>query len=58
MALTLRSAINKYYQNYKLDLKNNELTLEDWRQLYTIKKFLEPFYNTTLYTKKDYTTIN
>jgi hypothetical protein len=58
MALTLRLVINKYYQNYKLDLKDNELTLKDWRQLCIIKEFLKPFYNTTLYTKEDCVIIN
>jgi hypothetical protein len=58
VALTLRSAINKYCWNYKLDLKDDKLTLEDWRRLCTIKEFLKPFHDATLYTKGDYAAIN
>jgi hypothetical protein len=58
VALTLRSVINKYCWNYELDLKNNKLTLKDWRQLCIIKEFLEPFYNITFYTEEDCVTID
>jgi hypothetical protein len=53
VALTLRSAIDEYCRNYELDLKDDKLTSEDWRRLRTIKEFLEPFYNATLYTEGD-----
>jgi hypothetical protein len=39
VALTLRLVVDKYCQNYESDLKDNELTLEDWRRLCTIKEF-------------------
>ena len=43
VALALRAAIEKYCQNHESDLEDDKLTLEDWRQLCTIKEFLEPF---------------
>jgi hypothetical protein len=43
VALELWPAIEKYCQNHKSELKDNELTPEDWRRLRTIKDFLEPF---------------
>ena len=58
VALTLRSVIDEYCRNNKLDLEDDELTLEDQRQLRTIKEFLEPFHDTTLYTEGDCATIN
>jgi hypothetical protein len=58
IALTLRSVVNKYCQNYELDLEDDELILKDWRQLRIIKEFLEPFYDVTLYTKGDCAAIN
>jgi hypothetical protein len=58
VVLELRPAIKKYCQNYKSELEDDKLTPEDWRQLCTIKDFLEPFQSATLYTKRDYTAIN
>ena len=43
VALELWLAIEKYCQNHESELEDDELTLEDWRQLRTIKDFLEPF---------------
>jgi hypothetical protein len=43
IALELRPAIKKYYQNHKSELKDNKLTSENWRRLGTIKDFLKPF---------------
>jgi len=53
IALTLRAAIEKYCQNHKSDLEDDKLTPEDWRRLCTIKEFLEPFNQATLYTEGD-----
>jgi hypothetical protein len=53
IALELQPAIEKYCQNYKSELEDDKLTPEDWRQLCTIKDFLEPFQLATLYTKGD-----
>ena len=53
VALELWLAIEKYCQNYKSELEDDELTLEDWRQLCIIKDFLEPFQSATLYTEGD-----
>ena len=58
VALELWLAIKKYCQSYELELEDNELTLEDQRQLRTIKDFLEPFQLATLYTKGDLATID
>jgi len=43
IALAYRGAIEKYCQSFEDDLKDNELTPKDWRRLYTINDFLEPF---------------
>jgi hypothetical protein len=43
IALELRPAVEKYFQNYELDLEDDELSNTDWRRLCTIIKFLEPF---------------
>ena len=53
VAIALRSAIKKYCQNHESDLEEDELTPEDWRRLHTIKEFLEPFNQATLYTEGD-----
>ena len=53
VALELRSAVEKYCQNHKLDLQDDELTPDDWRRLRTIEEFLEPFHSATLYTEGD-----
>ena len=58
IALELWPTIEKYCQNHKSELKDNELTPEDWRQLCMIKDFLEPFQSGTLYTKGDCATID
>jgi hypothetical protein len=43
IALELRPAVEKYFQNYESDLKDDELSNTDWRRLRTITEFLEPF---------------
>jgi hypothetical protein len=53
VALTLRSAVDEYCQNYESDLEDDELTPEDWRRLRTIEEFLEPFHDATLYAEGD-----
>ena len=53
VALSLRSAIDEYCRNNESDLEDDELTPEDWRRLRTIKEFLEPFHDATLYTEGD-----
>jgi hypothetical protein len=53
VALELRAAVEKYCQIHESDLKDDELTPEDWRRLRTIKEFLEPFHSATLYTEGD-----
>ena len=58
VALELQLAIEKYCQNHKLELEDDELTPEDWRRLCTIKDFLEPFQLATLYTEGDCAAIN
>ena len=58
ITLELWPAIEKYCQNHESELEDDKLTLEDWRQLCTIKGFLEPFQSGTLYTKGDCATID
>ena len=53
IALELRLAVKKYFQNHKLNLEDNKLSNTDWRQLCTIIEFLELFSQATLYTKGD-----
>jgi hypothetical protein len=53
IALELRPAVKQYFQNHESDLKDNELSNADWRRLRTIKEFLEPFSQATLYTEED-----
>ena len=58
IALELRLAVEKYFQNHELDLEDDELSNADWRQLRTIMEFLEPFSQATLYTKGDIAAID
>ena len=53
VALQLRTAIEVYFQNHESDLEDDELTSADWKRLCTIKEFLEPFSQATLYTEGD-----
>jgi hypothetical protein len=53
VALELRPAVEQYFQNHESDLEDDELSNADWRRLRTIKEFLEPFTQATLYTKGD-----
>jgi hypothetical protein len=53
IALELRAAIEAYFQNHESDLEDDELTSVDWKWLRTIKEFLEPFSQATLYTEGD-----
>ena len=56
--LDLRLAVEKYCQDYKEELKNDILTPKDWKKLCTIKDFLAPFLQATLFTKGDSTSID
>jgi hypothetical protein len=58
IALELRLAVEQYFQNHESDLEDNKLSHVDWRRLRTIKEFLEPFSQATLYTKGDSTAID
>jgi hypothetical protein len=58
IALELRPAVEKYFQNHKLDLEDDELSNADWRRLCTIMEFLEPFSQATLYTEGDFAAID
>lgn len=53
IALELRPAVEQYFQNHESDLEDDELSNADWRRLRTIKEFLEPFSQATLYTEGD-----
>jgi hypothetical protein len=58
IALELRPAVEKYFQNHELDLEDDELSNADWRWLCTIMEFLEPFSQATLYTEGDIAAID
>jgi len=51
-------AINTYTKNYLTTLQADYLSPEDWKQLYTIKEFLQLFYRATLETQGDHATID
>jgi hypothetical protein len=53
IALELRPAVEKYFQNHESDLEDDELSNADWRRLRTIMEFLKPFSQATLYTEGD-----
>jgi hypothetical protein len=58
IALELRPAVEKYFQNHESDLEDDELSNADWRRLCTIIEFLEPFSQATLYTEGDIAAID
>jgi hypothetical protein len=58
MAIQHRDAIDKYTQLYDPELEFDELNPQDWKQLRTIKEFLQPFYRATTYTEGDSAAIN
>jgi hypothetical protein len=41
--LDKREQVEKYVQNHEDDLKENVLSFQDWKKLYTIKDFLAIF---------------
>jgi hypothetical protein len=51
-------AIDSYTKNHFAILEADYLTPEDWKQLCTIKDFLQPFYRVTLETQGDHATID
>ena len=51
--LNLRPIVEKYYQNHEEELEEDILTSKDWKKLYTIKEFLAPFSQATLFTEGD-----
>jgi hypothetical protein len=56
--LNLRSTVKKYCQDYKDELEEDILSHLDWKKLCTIKEFLSPFSQATLFTKGDSTSID
>ncbi len=58
IAIQHRDAIDKYTQLYDPELELDELNPQDWKQLRTIKEFLQPFYRATTYTEGDSVAIN
>jgi hypothetical protein len=56
--LNLKSAIEKYYSDYKNELKENILNFVDWKKLRTIKNFLAPFTRATFTAEGDSIFIN
>jgi hypothetical protein len=56
--LDLRLIVEKYCQDHKDELEDDILSFQDWKKLYTIKDFLAPFSQATLFTKGDSTSID
>jgi hypothetical protein len=54
----IRPAIEKYCQDHEDDLKEDILSHQEWKKLYTIKDFLQPFSRATLFTEGDSTSID
>jgi hypothetical protein len=58
IVLEKTGAIDTYTKNHFSVLEADYLILQHWKQLCTIKKFLQPFYQATLETQGDSTTID
>ena len=58
IALEKVAAINTYAKTHLTTLEANYLTLKDWKQLYMIKDFLQPFHQATLETQGDNAILN
>jgi hypothetical protein len=56
--LNLRPAIEKYCQDHENELEDDILTSKDWKKLRTIKDFLAPFSRVTLFTERDFTSLD
>jgi hypothetical protein len=56
--LNLRPAVEKYCQDHEEELEDDILTPKDWKKLRTIKDFLTPFSQATLFTKGDSTSLD
>jgi hypothetical protein len=56
--LNLRLVVEKYCQDHKDELEEDILSFQEWKKLYTIKNFLAPFLQATLFTKGDSTSID
>jgi hypothetical protein len=56
--LKLRPAVEKYCQDHKDKLEEDILSFQDWKKLRTIKDFLAPFSQATLFTEGDSTSID
>jgi hypothetical protein len=54
----LRPAIEKYCIDYEDELEEDILSFQDWKKLRTIKDFLAPFSQATLFTEGDSTSID
>jgi hypothetical protein len=58
IAVEKTEAIDIYTKNHFSTLETDYLTLQHWKQLCMIKEFLQPFYQITLKTQRDSTTID
>jgi len=58
IALEKAAAINTYAKTHLTTLEADYLTPKDWKQLRTIKDFLQPFHQATLKTQGDNATLN
>ena len=56
--LELREKVEKYCQDYESEVEEDILSFTDWKKLRTIKDFLAPFSQATLFTKGDSTSID
>jgi hypothetical protein len=56
--LNLRPAVEKYCQDHEDELEDDILSFQDWKKLRTIKDFLAPFSQATLFTKGDSTSLD
>ena len=56
--LNLRLVVEKYCQDHEDELEEDILSFQEWKKLYTIKDFLAPFSQATLFTKGDSTSID
>ena len=56
--LELKGMVEKYCKDYESELEEDLLSHVDWKKLCTIKDFLAPFSQATLFTKGDSVSIN
>lgn len=48
LELVCKAAINTFTKNYQAKLQKDFITLKEWKKLYLIREFLQPFYKATL----------